>query len=183
MLSVYSLYTVSRISWHEIQNCSVLASSMPQLKPPQDKIPHTPPKMTRVANMNRPLGRQSTVQRRTKKFVREELARPGSLMTPPEPETNWRLDDLIYMARVSRTIPDTTYTANKIAPATKRPSATSSNKSPKCDTPDTVESRMQRMPPIADSIASTGNSSGSIFSPQFNCTAAQRSAEASSSML
>jgi hypothetical protein len=64
---------------------------MPQLKPPQNKIPHTPPKMTRVANMNRPLGRQTTVQRRTKKFFRAELARPGSLMTPPETEANWRL--------------------------------------------------------------------------------------------
>jgi hypothetical protein len=64
---------------------------MPQLKPPQNKIPHTPPKMTRVANMKRLLGRQTTVQRRTKKFFGAELARPGSLMTPPETEANWRL--------------------------------------------------------------------------------------------
>jgi hypothetical protein len=63
--------------------------------------------MTRVANMNRPLGRQSTVQRRTKKLFREALTRPGSLMTPPE-KNKLAADDLIYMARASRTIPDTT---------------------------------------------------------------------------
>src|SRR6516225_1458144 len=64
MLCLYSSYTVSRISCHETQNSSVLASSIPQLKPPQPRTPQTAPNITRVANAKRLLGRHRTVQMR-----------------------------------------------------------------------------------------------------------------------
>lgn len=44
---LYFWYTLSRISWQEMQNDSELVSSMPQLKPPQKIIPATKAAVTK----------------------------------------------------------------------------------------------------------------------------------------
>src|SRR5262245_18519416 len=67
MVFCNSAYGVVRISWHEMQNVSVLVSSIAQLKPPQNKTPPIAPTMSSPPSENRVLGREMTAQVRAMK--------------------------------------------------------------------------------------------------------------------
>src|SRR3954453_20130932 len=56
-----SANTLSRISWQEVQKFSVLVSSSPVLKAPQNITPATKPASTSTPRLNTLLGRRSTV--------------------------------------------------------------------------------------------------------------------------
>jgi hypothetical protein len=53
---------LSRISWQETQNASVLVISMAQLNPPRKMMPPKPPAISRAAAGKRVLGRRNIVQ-------------------------------------------------------------------------------------------------------------------------
>jgi hypothetical protein len=58
MVFCNSAYGFARISWHEMQNDSVFASSIAQLKPPQNRTPNMAPATTNVPRAKRLLGRE-----------------------------------------------------------------------------------------------------------------------------
>src|SRR5436190_7816891 len=59
--------TLSRISWHPVQNFSVLVSSSAVLNPPQNTTPATKPANTSTPSPNTELGRRSTFHNSTTK--------------------------------------------------------------------------------------------------------------------
>src|SRR5215467_5864123 len=62
MVVFSSSKTFVRISWHEVQNVSVLVSSRAVLKPPQKMMPATNPASTRNPKLKIALGRINTPQ-------------------------------------------------------------------------------------------------------------------------
>src|SRR5262249_37196122 len=60
MVDLSSANTLSRISWQNVQNFSVLVSSSAVLKPPQKITPATKPARTRTPRPNTELGRTNT---------------------------------------------------------------------------------------------------------------------------
>ena len=63
------LIGLSRISWQEMQNVSVFATSIAQLKPPQNRIPPMPPTMSNVASEKREVGVVAKVQIRAMRLL------------------------------------------------------------------------------------------------------------------